>query len=248
MPKTKERLYDTLTDEEIDIFGFFAERAVRLLMVHMLQWKQHFGFRSSKKSRETARTIAWAQYRQTMEATNIPVSEINGHKPPKNPESVERGKALCEIYDQIFPIYLQGDEYVDACRKTSSIMSMRTWAERKRREALKNALPSAMLIPRKPALTLSERRERWQKMLDERPDIQGDMGLSGTKIGVTETPITVLPPQTTVLEQHEPSREINLIMPEIVADADHQQQIHNEVYPTPRWMKRHRKRRKYHQH
>jgi len=242
VPKTKERLYDTLTDEELDIFGFFAAQAVRLLMVHMMQWKQHFGFRSSKSSMKNARTIAWARYRETMEATDIPVSEIGGHRPPKNPESVERGRVLCEIYDQIFPIYLQGDEYIDACRKTSSIMSMRTWAERKRRKAMKESLPPAMFIPRKPVPTLSERRERWQEMVDSRPDMQSDMGLNGTKIGVTETPITTLPPQTTELPRYEASHEVNLIMPIIMSEAEHEQKTHE--YPKPRWFKK-RKYRKY---
>jgi len=233
----KERLYDTLTDEEIDIFGFFADKAVKLLSLHMMQWKQHFGFRSSKRNIQSTRVVAWTKYRKTMEATRIPTSKITGFRPPQNPEQTERGRAITQIYDKIFPVYLQGDEYIDACRKTSSIMSMRTWAERRRKKETRDARPLPIPISHKPSLTLAEKREKWRESIDSRPaNIQSEIGLRDTNVCVTETPITVLPPQKTEFLPREVSHEVNLIMPTIMSEAESEQEIHD--YPKPKWFKR----------
>jgi len=241
MPK-KERLYDTLTDEEIDIFGFFADKAVKLLGLHMMQWKQHFGFRSSKRTMQNTRVIAWTRYRETIETARIPTSKITGFRLPKNPEQIERGRAMTEIYDKIFPVHLQGDEYIDACRKTSSIMSIRTWAERRRKEVARNARPLPIPISHKTPPTLAEKREKWQESIDNRPaNVQSDIGLHGINVHVTETPITELPPQKTELSPYEVPHEVNLIMPTIMSEAESEQETHD--YPKPKWFKMLRRRK-----
>lgn len=239
----KKRFYDTLTDEDIDIFGFFADRVVLLLYQRMLHWKILFNAQSAT-TRETSRMVAWTLYRESREKRGVK-NPGDGYIHPKSPEQIVRSRLVKEILNEILPESLQGEDYVDACRKTLSIMSVRTWEERKRREALKKTEPPRLLV-KQVSHSLSARRERWRTSLSEIPALQSEIPLRGAMSGVHETPIATLPPQTTPLPRHEPSHEVTLVMPVIMADADFEQRrVTTGGYTPPaRYFKKRRQRLK----
>ena len=241
-----------LTEEDWDIFGYYASIAYQLLSLRFGKWR--LDFNPSKRSLTDTRTVAWARYQETMASTGIPVEDLGGFEPPGNPASKMRGKMLSEIYNEIFSPHLQGEEYVAACQKTSSIMARRTWVERKRKaaEQEKTELLRAggILHPKviKPQETKNERRERLLSIAEGGIGRQNDLELSGTKIAVTETPITTLPPQTTILERHPNSTEVTLLMMEIDTDASFEQRrvtIGGYTPPMRHFKKLRKRSRKY---
>ena len=223
----KERLYDSLTEEDHDIFGYYATIAYELLYIRFGVWKCNFD--KGKQSLEDARVRAWIEYQETMKDTRIPVDKLEGFRSPGNPASKIRGMMISQIFNEILSPHLQGEEYHEACRKISSIMSVRTWSERKRKEAqqamLEKLRKEGSIVPRpvKKRESRDERRERYLAMARGGIGTQEEILLRGTRNGFTETPVSSLPPQTTVEPRNDRIIEINLVMPIIMADAEIEQ-------------------------
>jgi hypothetical protein len=243
-----ERLYDSLTEEDHDVFGYYATIAYEILRIRFGTWRRHF--EKSKQSLEDARIRAWAEYRETMESARIPVEKISGFESPGNPASKVRGMMISQIFNEILSPHLQGDEYFEACRKISSIMSVRTWIERKHKQAQQEMFEKlrreGAIAPKlaRPHESMHERRERYLRIARSGIGSQHEIHLVGAERAVTETPVTTLPTQTTVTSQFPNSTEVTLLMPEIDAEAHFEQKrLSAGGYTPPHgcFKKRHKK-------
>lgn len=220
----KERLYDSLSEEDHDIFGYYADIIVEKLLIHMMHWHRQYGSVHTKRSRRDRHIVLNGLYRLQRSTPLHPVEEKLLKKKAMCGASVERARALREIFNQTLSPHLVGEERVLAERKISSIMSMRSWAVRRMKAAAQKARTiSSDTSSHKPRKSRRERLEEFRCTRGPEGGVQEPLPLANTAQTTSETPIATLPNQPLRDERHEHRHSVTLVMPEIDVPASFEQ-------------------------
>jgi hypothetical protein len=161
--KKKERLYDTISVEELATLTPLAEHVLIRLNQRMAQLRMQVGNLSSA-DRKTARLVSYLKFVQRLEEIDCKIPVVPKKPSFRSPEQIRRQEIIAELLDAVIPEEIQGVTYIDMCRKISSIMSMETWRGRRRKQEIKTKIEQARarLSVYKPRKNLEQRRqESW---------------------------------------------------------------------------------------
>lgn len=235
----KPRLYDSLTQEDIEIFEPIAEKLLYELYRRMNLWKTRFGS-VSKRELRTKRTVEWLRRVESLRRAGYK-DELRAIKPMKSPEEIRRGEIVAELLNEFIPEEIQGADYIDACSKICSIMSVRSHERRKARET--ELERKKLVAMKRKSIPLSKKREAWLESMSEPRERQSDFLTRRSLQATKETPITFVPEARSCEVMPEAKLERQLADQQILVEAEFEQRKHRDAYPPPRTWYGGRKRR-----